>query len=692
MASDLLKKIGTGVYAGIDEFLFNLPDFVLSKVNNDAYKRFKEYRKGEGATAEKIGDIASILGDIAMIPVGGAGLAKIGGKLGLKGAKTAAKAAAKKTIPGVIQAGVKAVPKLGAGGTIIKNAGIGAARSAADTWARSIINPDAEEKDALRQNLSTSIALGGLGGGVAGGLGWLRRVSKGGDMAPVSAKISDELKEANAMDTLQEMGIGRGYRKNLNKMMKDASEEYIMADAQDIAQTAKKIWNEAAEKGLDFPDLVKEAKEKLSKDYKKIYAAAAENHDSIKKAVQGSVVDSLTENGKLAPEKLKGARWKEVLGSVYNTDADTQEKINELFGEVAEKVKNATTAESLTGIGDYVNNRLKQIVPSIPEKEAGSIAKGIRDSVFDAIETNGGESLRSVNKQYRHLQTILDSLAFEAKREMGRNYSNIADSFASQIVSGNVINNLISGALMGGGALATGSDWKTAALATGAGIGGGTLVQAIARKSLSNAISSLNKGGRAAAAELLDRGALDKLAQIANSKTGKLFSDAAAASGTAIAKTNKDIPQSQQQSDEQRRIMANELFDQRLKEKREQIDAYNRAFPDFAIDPQEAMRILESQREAWTSKEGTLARIGDKNLTKLTQAADLLRAGATGQEAYYALRQLGLSEKETEKALEKIAGYKSKTFRDNFIRQLLDEQASKTLSPESYQMIAGGLL
>ena len=77
MASDLLKKIGTGVYAGIDEFLFNLPDFVLSKVNNDAYKRFKEYRKGEGATAEKIGDIASILGDIAMIPVGGAGLAKI---------------------------------------------------------------------------------------------------------------------------------------------------------------------------------------------------------------------------------------------------------------------------------------------------------------------------------------------------------------------------------------------------------------------------------------------------------------------------------------------------------------------------------------------------------------------------------------------------------------------------------------
>ena len=692
MASDLLKKIGTGVYAGIDEFLFNLPDFVLSKVNNDAYKRFKEYRKGEGATAEKIGDIASILGDIAMIPVGGAGLAKIGGKLGLKGAKTAAKAAAKKTIPGVIQAGVKAVPKLGAGGTIIKNAGIGAARSAADTWARSIINPDAEEKDALRQNLSTSIALGGLGGGVAGGLGWLRRVSKGGDMAPVSAKISDELKEANAMDLLQEMGIGRGYKRSLNKTMKNASEEFIMADAQDLAQTAKKIWNEAAEKGLDFPDLVKEAKEKLSKDYNKIYQAAAENHGAIKSAVRNSVVDGLTTNGKLDPSKLTGERWKEILRKMYDTDAETQGLIDNLFDTVANRVDKATTAQSLSSVGDFVENQLRKIDPTMSQKEIGSIAKGIRDSVFDAIEANGGDALRSVNKQYRHLQTILDAFALEAKRTAGQNYSNIADGFANQIVSGNVINNLISGALLGGGTLATGGDWKTAAFATAGGIGAGTFAQSLARKTLSNAISGLSKGGRAAAAELLDRGALDKLAQIANSKTGKLFSDAAAASGTAIAKTNKDIPQSQQQSDEQRRIMANELFDQRLKEKREQIDAYNRAFPDFAIDPQEAMRILESQREAWTSKEGTLARIGDKNLTKLTQAADLLRAGATGQEAYYALRQLGLSEKETEKALEKIAGYKSKTFRDNFIRQLLDEQASKTLSPESYQMIAGGLL
>lgn len=692
MASDLLKKIGTGVYAGIDEFLFNLPDFVLSKVNNDAYKRFKEYRKGKGATAEKIGDIASILGDIAMIPVGGAGLAKIGGKLGLKGAKTAAKAAAKKTIPGVIQAGVKAVPKLGAGGTIIKNAGIGAARSAADTWARSIINPDAEEKDALRQNLSTSIALGGLGGGVAGGLGWLRRVSKGGDMAPVSAKISDELKEANAMDTLQEMGIGRGYRKNLNKVMKNASEEYIMEDAQELAQTAKKIWNEAAEKGLDFPDLVKQAKEKLSKDYNKIYAAAAENHDAIKKAVHNSVVDGLTTEGKLDPSKLIGDRWKEVLRKMYNTDAETQGLIDNLFQTVSARVKGATTAQSLSGIGDFVENQLRKIDPTIGQKEIGSIAKGIRDSVFDAIESNGGEALRGVNKQYRHLQTILDSLAFEAKREMGRNYSNIADSFASQIVSGNVLNNLISGALLGGGALATGNDWKTAALATAGGIGGGTIMQALARKSLSNAISGLNKASRAAAAEVLDRGLLDKAAQFANSKKGKLLSDAASAAGTSIAKTQKEIPQSQQQSDEQRRIMANEMFDERLAQRLAMVEQYNRDYPEYAIDLDEARRILEQQRAAWTSKEGTLARIGDKNLTKLTQAADMLRDGATGQEAYYALRQLGLTEKETEKALAQINGYKSKTFRDNFIRQLLDEQASKTLSPESYQMIAGGLL
>ena len=363
MASDLLKKIGTGVYAGIDEFLFNLPDFVLSKVNNDAYKRFKEYRKGEGATAEKIGDIASILGDIAMIPVGGAGLAKIGGKLGLKTAKTAAKTAAKKAakkgIPGIIQAGVQAVPKLGPGGTILKNVGVGALRSGADTLARSIINPDAEEKDALRQNLSTSIALGGLGGGVAGGLGWLRRVSKGGDMAPVSAKISDELKEANAMDLLQEMGIGRGYKRNLNKTMKNASEEFIMEDAQDLAQTAKKIWNEAAEKGLDFPDMVKNAKEKLSKDYNKIYQAAAENHGAIKSAVRNSVVDGLTTNGKLDPSKLTGERWKEILRKMYDTDAETQGLIDNLFETVANRVDKATTAQSLSSVGDFVENKLR---------------------------------------------------------------------------------------------------------------------------------------------------------------------------------------------------------------------------------------------------------------------------------------------------------------------------------------------
>lgn len=692
MASDLLKKIGTGVYAGIDEFLFNLPDFVLSKVNNDAYKRFKEYRKGEGATAEKIGDIASILGDIAMIPVGGAGLAKIGGKLGLKGAKTAAKTAAKKGLPGIIQAGVQAVPKLGLGGTILKNAGFGALRSGADTLARSIINPDAEEKDALRQNLPTSIALGGLGGGVAGGLGWLRRVSKGGDMAPVSAKISDELKEANAMDLLQEMGIGRGYKRNLNKTMKNASEEFIMADAQDLAQTAKKIWNEAAEKGLDFPDMVKNAKEKLSKDYNKIYQAATENHGAIKDAVKKAVFEDLTENGKINIKSKDVGGWKEIVKRLYDTDPESQAKLDKIFNDLTKKIDDAGDARTLSNIGDYVDNQLRKYDNSISEKTRGAISKGIRDAVFDAIEANGGEALRSVNKQYRHLQTILDAFALEAKRTAGQNYSNIADGFANQIVSGNVINNLISGALLGGGTLATGGDWKTAAFATAGGIGAGTIAQSLARRTLSNAISGLSKGGRAAAAELLDRGALDKLAQIANSKTGKLFSDAAAASGTAIAKTKKEIPQSQQQSDEQRRIMANELFDQRLKEKREQIDAYNRAFPDFAIDPQEAMRILESQREAWTSKEGTLARIGDKNLTKLTQAADLLRAGATGQEAYYALRQLGLSEKETEKALEQMAGYKSKTFRDNFIRKLLDEQASKTLSPESYQMIAGGLL
>ena len=702
---DILKKIGTGIYAGVDEFLFGIPDFLLSKANKEAYDKFKAYRKGEGATAEKIGDIASILGDIAMIPVGGAGLAKIGGKLGLKTAKTAAKTAAKKaaanaakrgalgTVGGMAKAGVAAVPRLGALGKMGKAAAFSGARSAGETAFRSFINPDAEERDALRQNIGMSAILGAAGGGIGGGLSWLRRVSKGGDLdSAVSRKISDELREANAMDTLQEMGIGRGYKRNLNKMMKNASEEYIMEDAQDLAKTARSIWDDATKQGLDFPDLVKEAREKLGGEYNKIYAAASANHKAIKDAVSSSVIDGLTTKGKVDPSKLTGERWKEVLRKMYDTDGETQGKIDKLFQTVSARIKSAGNARTLNDIGDFVENQLRKIDPTMNQREIGSIAKGIRDSVFDAVEKNGGEALRDVNKKYRHLQTILDSLAFEAKRTMGQNYSNAADGLANQFVSGNVINNLLTGAVMGGGTLASGGDWRDAALATGMGLGAGMIAQPLLRAGASKGISAATKFAREAAATALDNGALDKAAKFANSRKGAMLHRAATKGGAYYGRGNKDIPDESEFSDEQRLIMANEMFDERLAQRLAAIEQYNRDYPEYAVDLDEARRILEGQRAAWTSKEGTLARIGDKNLTKIAAAADLLRAGAGGQEAFYAFRQIGLSEKEAQAALSQLERYHSKAFRDNFIRKIVEEQAASSLSPESYDIIKGGLV
>lgn len=705
---DILKKIGTGVYAGIDESLFGIPDYLLSKANKEAYDKFKAYRKGEGATAEKIGDVASILGDIAMIPLGGAGLAKIGGKLGLKGAKTAAKTAAKNaakkaaanaakrgvlgTVGAMAQAGKSAVPALGMLGKAGKAAAFGAARAGAETGFRSVINPDAEERDALRQNIGMAALLGAAGGGIGGGISWLRNVSKGGKLDPaVSRKITDELREANAMDTLQEMGIGRGYKRNLNKMMKNASEEYIMEDAQELAKTARNIWDDATRQGLDFPDLVKEAREKLGREYNKIYSAASANHKAIKDAVSASVVDGLTTGGKVDPAKLTGDLWKEILRKMYDTDGETQGKIDNLFQTVSARIKSAGNARTLNDIGDYVENQLRKIDPTMNPREIGSIAKGIRDSVFDAVEKNGGEALRDVNRRYRHLQTILDSLAFEAKRTMGQNYANAADGLANQLVSGNAINNLLTGAVVGGGTLAGGGDWKDAALATAVGVGAAPLAQKMLRGTMSKGISAGTKFAREAAATALDGGALDKAAKIANSKKGEMLTRAITKGGTYYGR-GKDIPDESEYSDEQRQAMANEMFDERLAQRLAMVEQYNRDYPEYAIDLDEARRILEQQRAAWISKEGTLARIGDKNLSKLVNAADMLRAGATGQEAFYALRQLGLSEKEAEQAQAQLEGYHSKAFRDSFIRKLVEEQAATSLTPESYDIIKGGLV
>ena len=309
-----------------------------------------------------------------------------------------------------------------------------------------------------------------------------------------------------------------------------------------------------------------------------------------------------------------------------------------------------------------------------------------------AHEFEGGEALRDVNKKYRHLQTILDSLAFEAKRTMGQNYSNAADGLANQFVSGNVINNLLTGAVMGGGTLVGGGDWKDAALATGIGLGAGMIAQPLLRTGVSKGISAATKFAREAAATALDNGALDKAAKFANSRKGAMLHRAATKGGAYYGRGNKDIPDESEFSDEQRRIMANEMFDERLAQRLAAIEQYNRDYPEYAVDLDEARRILEGQRAAWTSKEGTLARIGDKNLTKIAAAADLLRAGASGQEAFYAFRQIGLSEKEAQAALSQLERYHSKAFRDNFIRKIVEEQAASSLSPESYDIIKGGLV
>lgn len=697
---DILKKIGTGIYAGLDEFLFNVPDLILSKVNKNAYNKFKEYRKNEGATAEKIGDVASILGDIALLPLGGAGAAKLGSKLGLKSAKTAAKigkTAGVQAVKGVVGAGKAAMPAMGTIGKIGMTGLKGAARNYGETLARSYINPDDEEKDALKQNIGMSALLGGVGGGLVGGIGSLRKIAKSGNVNAMSGRIADDLKVANAMDSLKEKGIGSGYRRSLNKTMRNAGEDFIKKDAQELNEVASKLWNEAKEKGLDFSDLVKNAKSTLSAEYDTIYRKAAENHGAIKNAVKNAVFDSVMTDGKIDINKLNGDDWRGVLKTALAkgkyADGGTADEINKIFNKALKDVtENADSAITLTELGDAISGAMQEAGVNLSESGFGKISKGIRDAVLDAISENGGGALKDVNKKYRHLQTILDAGSLETKKEIGKKASTIADSLAAQISGSGVMTSLATGALSGGGTLAAGGDLKDVATASLLGLAGGTVANALVRNQMSDIIARGTMAARGAAADALEKGLLDNLAKAATSKTGGVVSALSKNAGDYIARNKKEIPTESKYSDERRRQMADELFNQRLAAKRAQIDEYNRRFPDFAVNPDDIMRNLEAQREAFTSKEGTLSRIGDKDLTKLARGAELLRAGATGQEAFYAFRQMGLSEKETEKAIVELGKYRSKTFRDNFIKKLLEKQAKKTLSPEAYQYIEEGLI